>query len=139
MPTITNRKLTLEPDGSNVDVIVEYDLRFSRFETNLAGLGMTFTDRAQLIGVDAAERSAAELPVVGAGPIHVAASNAAQTVHRRYTANFTRTSLNEDPGTIVAEDDDEILCRIQVFSIGIPTTRTEFTNEVILEEQPFNQ
>ncbi len=131
---IINRKLTLDPDGANVNVLVEYDLKFNRFERNLAGLGMTFTDHAQLIGVDAPERTAKELQVVGAGPVQVPPPNDAQPVHRTYTANFSRTSLDEDPGTIV-EDDDEILCRIQVFSSGIPTNRTAFTNEFILTEQ----
>ena len=52
MPTITNATLTLTTVNNNVTADVTFDAVFTRFERNLADLGMTFDRHVDILGVD---------------------------------------------------------------------------------------
>ena len=56
MPTITNATLTLTTVNNDVTADVTFDAVFTRFERNLADLGMTFDRHVDIIGVDAGRR-----------------------------------------------------------------------------------
>lgn len=64
--------------------------------------------------------------------------NQEQVLKRRHVEVVNRALLDEDPGTII-RDDDEISARIEIRAIGIPPAVTEaFTNQVILFEDAGN-
>lgn len=52
MPTTNTHKLSLFRVGDNVEITVQYNAVFSVFERHLAGLGMKFRERIDVIGVD---------------------------------------------------------------------------------------
>ena len=52
MPTITNATLTLTTVNNDVTADVTFDAVFTRFERNLADMGMTFDRHVDIIGVD---------------------------------------------------------------------------------------
>lgn len=137
MPTITNRILNLTKEGTNIKIDVNYDVNFSRLESNLTGLGMTFRELVEVLGVDPPGSTTGtflNVGPVGIGKLPVVAKNDSQTLHRHHTITVPRSSLNEDPGTFIP-DDDEIRCRIRVLSIGIPNSSVDaFTNEQVLLE-----
>ena len=137
MPATNSRNLTLTREGGNVRVRVTYNVVFSAFERNLAGLGMQFIERISTLGVDPpgsttgtvlADFPAQFIPVPsGAGPISIARSR---------EIVLTRAQLDEDPSVIIGPefDPDEILCRIQIQSAGLPpaVTPEAFTNQQVL-------
>ena len=137
MPGTNSRNLTLIREGANVRVRVTYNVTFTAFERSLAGLGMTFFERISTLGVDPPGSTTGtvlvEFPVQfipvppGAGPISIA---------RNREIVVTRTQLDEDPSVIVGPDfdADEIRCRIQIQSVGLPpaVTPDAFTNQQIL-------
>jgi hypothetical protein len=143
MPSITDHNLTLNRVnvGTNTDrrVDVTYTAHFSKLERNLAGLGMIFQEEIVLIGVDppgSTTGSFLQNVTVGGGIIPVTAGNDEQAVRRQHTRIVSRASLNEDPGTITA-DDDEIRCRIRILAIGLPLASTDtFTVQRTLVDEP---
>jgi hypothetical protein len=137
MPGTNSRNLTLTREGGNVRVRVTYNVVFSAFERNLAGLGMQFIERISTLGVDPpgsttgtvlAEFPAQFIPVPpGAGLI---------SIPRNREIVLTRAQLDEDPSVIIGPDfdPDEIRCRIQIQSAGLPPAVTPdvFTNQQVL-------
>lgn len=137
MPGTNSRNLTLTREGANVRVTVTYNVVFSAFERNLAGLGMTFIERISTLGVDPPGSTTgtvlAEFPAQaiavppGAGPIQVA---------RNRQILLTRAQLDEDPSVVTGPefDADEIRCRIRIQSAGLPpaVTPDAFTDQEVL-------
>ena len=137
MPGTNSRNLTLTREGGNVRVNVTYNVVFSAFERNLAGLGMQFIERISTLGVDPpgsttgtvlAEFPAQLIPVPpGSGPISVA---------RNREIVLTRAQLDEDPSVVIGPefDADEIRCRIRIQSAGLPpaVTPDAFTDQEVL-------
>jgi hypothetical protein len=137
MPGTNSRNLTLTREGGNVRVTVTYNVVFSAFERNLAGLGMTFIERISTLGVDPpgsttgtvlAEFPAQLIPVPpGAGPI---------SIPRNRQILVTRGQLDEDPSIVIGPefDADEIRCRIRIQSAGLPpaVTPDAFTDQEVL-------
>jgi hypothetical protein len=138
MPGTNSRNLTLTPaGGGNFTVNVTYNVVFSAFERNLAGLGMTFVERISAMGVDPpgsttgtvlAEFPPQAIPVPpGAGPI---------SIPRNRSIVLTRAQLDEDPSIIIGPDfdADEIRCRIRIQSNGLPpaVTPSAFTDQEVL-------
>jgi hypothetical protein len=137
----TNPVLTLtrETTGTDITIKVTYDITFNKLERNLAQLGMKFRDRVEAIGIDPpGSTTGTRLHIVGGGPLDVPPVNSSAKLHREHTLVVSRASLNEDPGTVIA-DDDEIRCRIQFLTSGFPAPSSEtFTNQVILLEDAGN-
>ena len=138
MPTTDNPKLTLKKasaTGTDIEIVVTYDITFNKLERNLAQLGMNFRDVVEAFGVDPpGSTTGTRLHVVGGGKLDVPAVGSTEKLHREHRLIVSRASLNEDPGT-VALDDDEIRCRIRFLTSGFPPAAAEtFTNQVILFE-----
>jgi hypothetical protein len=142
MPTTTNPVLTLtnETTGTDITVRVEYDITFNRLERNLAQLGMNFKDAVDVFGIDPpGSTSGTKLRSLGGGQLDVPPVSSSAKLHRKHELVMSRASLNEDPGTLVP-DNDEIRCRIRFLTSGLPAASSEtFTNQVILFEDGGNQ
>jgi len=139
MPGTNSRNLTLTREGGNVRVRVTYNVVFSAFERNLAGLGMQFIERISTLGVDppgsttGTVLAAAEFPAQvitvppGAGPI---------SLPRSREIVVTRAQLDEDSNILLPPDidADEIRCVIRIQSIGLPPAITPdaFTDQEVL-------
>ena len=137
MPQILARNLTLTRDGVNVRINVDYTVRFSGFERNLAGLGMRFTDQVAVIGVD--PEGALTGTVLREFPeqvIFVPPGSTAQSFPVNRVFLMTRVQLDEDPSFVGGPDfnADEIRCRIRIRSAGLPpaVTPDEFTEQEVL-------
>jgi len=137
MPTTNSQNLTLIREGANVRVRVTYNVVFSAFERNLAGLGMQFVERISTLGVDPPGSTTgtvlAEFPIqlivvpAGGGPISIA---------RNREIVVTRVQLDEDSNILLPPDvdADEIRCRIRIQSTGLPpaVTPDAFTDQEVL-------
>ena len=139
MPTTNSRNLTLIREGGNVRVRVTYNVVFSAFERNLAGLGMQFIERISTLGIDppgsttgtvlAPAEFPAQLITVppGAGPI---------SLPRSREIVVTRAQLDEDSNILLPPDidADEIRCNIRIQSFGLPpaVTPDAFTDQEVL-------
>jgi len=139
MPTVNSQNLTLIREGANVRVRVTYNVVFTAFERNLAGLGMQFVERISTLGIDppgsttgtviAAAEFPAQLITVppGGGPISIA---------RNREIVVTRVQLDEDSSIFLPPDvdADEIRCRIRIQSFGLPpaVTPDAFTDQEVL-------
>ncbi|HVG33644.1 MAG TPA: hypothetical protein VM911_11205 [Pyrinomonadaceae bacterium] len=137
-----NAKLTLNKasaTGTDIEIVVTYDIIFNRLERNLAQLGMIFRDLVEAFGIDPpGSTTGTRLHVVGGGNLVVPAVGNGAPLHREHRLIVSRASLNEDPGTLIP-DDDEIRCRIQFRTAGFPAASAEtFTNQVILFEDAGN-
>lgn len=138
MPKISNRKLTItprleqgEPDGANSVIEVTYRVVFSRFERNLAGLGLKFREVVSVFGVDPPGSASPDL-FRFVETLEVTPGNQDQVLERRHVEIVDNNFLDEDPDTVTT-DDDEIRCRIEIQAVGIPpAVTTAFTNQVIL-------
>ncbi|HEX8492891.1 MAG TPA: hypothetical protein VF658_08635 [Pyrinomonadaceae bacterium] len=133
-----NVKLTLNkanPTGTDIEIAVAYDITFNRLERNLAQLGMNFRDVVEAFGIDPpGSTTGTRLHLVGEGKLDVPAVSSSAKLHREHKLIVSRASLNEDPGTLIP-DDDEIRCRIRFLASGFPPASTEvFTNQEILRE-----
>ncbi len=136
MASVNKRNLTLTKVGTDqIRIDVTYEIAFSRFERNLAELGMIFREAVEVIGVDPpGSTTGRQLHVLAAEKLSVPAVNDGLPLQRNHSLTVSRASLDEDPGTFIA-DDDEIRCRIRILSIGIPAVSTDaFTNQQILFE-----
>ena len=116
MPTINNATLNLTTVNNDVTADVAFDVVFSRFERNLADLGMTFDRHVEILGVDAGTTTVlfsfdpTNLPVTaGAGP---------QTIPVSLSMTRSRSFFQEDT------DNDEIGCNIRIHSQGFPPVFT---------------
>jgi len=133
MPQTNNRQLTLTTVGSNVTISVTYNAVFTAFERRLAGLGLKFRERIEVIGIDPAGGTAGT--VLHSFPVTnyaVTDGDAPQTIPRNdVSKTVTRASLQEDAAL---GDNDEIRCRIRIQAVGLPSdfTPDEFTDQEIL-------
>ena len=112
MPTITNATLTLTTVNNNVTADVTFDAVFTRFERNLADLGMTFDRHVDIIGVDAT--STTVLHSFTPTNLPVTAGAGSQTIPVVLSFTETRSFFQEDT------DNDEIGCNIRIHSQGFP-------------------
>ena len=148
MPKVSNRKLTITPrldqgvpDGANSVIEITYRVVFSKFERNLAGLGLKFREVVSVFGVDPPGSTTSADPDLLrlVETLEVTPGNQDQVMDRRHVEVVDNHFLDEDPGTIVS-DDDEIRCRIEIEALGIPpAVTTAFTNQVVLFEGPGNE
>jgi len=116
MPTINNATLNLTTVNNDVTADITFDAVFTRFERNLADMGMTFDRHVELLGVDAGTTTVllvfdpTNLPVTaGAGP---------QTIPVALSVTRPRSFFQEDT------DNDEIGCNIRIHSQGFPPVFT---------------
>ena len=135
MPSVNKRNLTLTKVDTGIKIDVTYEITFSRFERNLAELGMTFREAVEVIGVDPpGSTTGRQLLVIAVGKLSVPAVNNDLPLKCNHSLIVSRESLDEDPATVIL-DDDEIRCRIRILSIGIPAASIDaFTNQQILFE-----
>ena len=148
MPKVSNRKLTITPrldqgvpDGANSVIEITYRVVFSKFERNLAGLGLKFREVVSVFGADPPGSTTSAEPDLFrlVETLEVTPGNQDQVMDRRHVEIVDNHFLDEDPSTIVS-DDDEIRCRIEIEALGIPPAVTRaFTNQVILFEGPGNE
>jgi hypothetical protein len=138
MPTTNTHQLTLTRAGANVTINVKYNAVFSVLERHLAGLGLKFRERIDVIGVDSP--GAATSPILTSFPSPVLAVTdgaAVQTIQRTVSMIVTRAALDEDSSPFLAPDTlpDQIRCSVRVEALGLPlaVTPAAFTNEQVLE------
>jgi hypothetical protein len=116
MPTITNATLTLTTVNNDVTADVTFDAVFTRFERNLADLGMTFDRHVEIIGVDTS--STTVLWAFDPTNLAVVAGNGQQTIPVALSITKPRSFFQEDT------DNDEIGCNIRIHSQGFPPVFT---------------
>ena len=134
MPTTNTHQLTLTRSGGNVKVNVRYNAVFSAFERHLAGLGMKFRERIDVIGVDSPGAATSEILTSFPSPVLTVTDGAAtQTIARDVTMTVSRASLDEDSSPFTDPDfrPDQIRCSVRIEALGLPlaVTATAFTNE----------
>ena len=132
MPTVSNTTLTLTTVNTDTTIDVTYDATYTEFEQQLAGLGMTFSEVIDVMGVDVNILGKTIDTVLATFPTrsHDVKVGGPTVIQRSRTRSFTRASLQEDPK---AGDDDEIRCRIRINSVGLPP---EFTPDAFTVQQP---
>lgn len=132
MPQTNNRQLTLTTVGSDVTINVTYNAIFAAFERRLAGLGLTFRERVDVIGVDpAGSTTGTVLTSFPIANLAVTDGAAPQVIARNISRTVPRALLQEDSAV---GDSDEIRCRVRIEAIGLPPTLTPdaFTDQEIL-------
>ena len=137
MPTTNTHKLSLSRVGDDVEITVQYNAVFSVFERHLAGLGMKFRERIDVIGEDAS--GPATSAILFSFPSRILAVTdgvAVQTIPRTVSLNVSRVALDEDGRSLLIPDlaPDEIRCSVRIEALGLPlaVTPTRFTNQQIL-------
>src|SRR5829696_3785630 len=97
MPTTNTHKLSLFRVGDNVKITVQYNAVFSVFERHLAGLGMKFRERIDVIGEDAQGPATSEVLFSFPNRILAVTDGAeVQTIARNVFLNVSRAALDED-------------------------------------------
>lgn len=139
MPTILHPVLTLNKVATDIEIVIKYEVDFTKLEKNLVNLGMVFTAEVVVFGVDA-PRSASALTTLHFGnlPVTLASPNPFPVTHKKIVP---RALLDEDPTittpTTVTPDSDEIRCGVVISAKGLPDPVVRgFTNDVILVEGP---
>ena len=137
MPTILHPVLNLNKVATGIEIVVNYELDFTKLEKNLINLGMFFTADVVVLGVDP-PRTVTTLKTLSFGniPVTSGSPNPFPVTHKRVV---TRALLDEDPTivtpTTVTPDSDEIRCGIVISAKGLPDPVVRgFTNEVVLLE-----
>ncbi|HYJ87814.1 MAG TPA: hypothetical protein VEW46_17250 [Pyrinomonadaceae bacterium] len=136
MPTTNTHKLSLFRVGDNVEMTVQYNAVFTVFERHLAGLGMKFRERIDVIGVDGQPATSEILFSFPNRILPVTDGDAVQTIPRNVLLNVSRAALDED-GSFLGDPDlrnDEIACSVRIQALGLPlaVTPTAFTNQKVL-------
>ncbi len=134
MPTTNTHQLTLTRAGANVTINVKYNAVFSVLERHLAGLGLKFRERIDVIGVDSPGAATSQILTSFPSPILAVTDGAAvQTIQRAVSMIVTRAALDEDPTPFSGPDTvpDQIRCSVRVEALGLPlaVTPAEFTNQ----------
>ena len=112
MPTITNATLTLTTVNNNVTADVTFDAVFTRFERNLADLGMTFDRHVDILGVDSG--STTVLHSFTPTNLAVTAGAGSQRIPVALSLERSRDFFQVDT------DNDEIGCNIRIHAQGFP-------------------
>jgi hypothetical protein len=133
VPILTLNKASAT--GTDIEIVVTYDIVFNKLERNLAQLGMNFRDAVEAFGIDPpGSTTGTRIRAVGGGKLDEPAVGDGEPLHREHRLIVSRASLDEDPGTLIP-DDDEIRCKIRFLTSGFPGASSEvFTNQVILFE-----
>ncbi|MEO5823304.1 MAG: hypothetical protein ABIT71_22595 [Vicinamibacteraceae bacterium] len=116
MPTITNATLNLTTVNDNVTADVTFNAVFTRFERNLADLGMTFDRHVDIIAVDGT--STTVLTSFDPTNLPVTAGAGSLTIPVSLSVTKPRSFFQEDT------DNDEIGCNIRIHSQGFPPVFT---------------
>ena len=138
MPKVKNARLILDRQGAKVVVSFLHNAVFSEFERHLAGLGLVFQERLDLIGVDPPGSTTGSVFFSTLLSIPVSDGVGELSLPRKFTLPFNRTSLDEDPSFLQGPDFDvdEYRGRIRILAIGLPpaTTPDAFTPEARVGE-----
>ena len=140
-PHIFEPKLDLERLGNGqIEIKVSYKGLFPVFDRHLAGLGLRYIERIEVIGVDpAGSTTGTVLTTFQAIQLQVTDGNVPQIIARTPSKVVPRAVLDEDGNPIVDPDaiPDQIRCRIRIDTLGFPPAITAtFTNEEVLEILP---
>ncbi len=132
MPTVENPTLTLTTVNNATEVTVTFNAVFTAFERQLAGLGMTFHQHIDVIGIDPPGSLTGsvliEFPLTS---FAVTVGPGSQTIFRNAVMTTQRGTFQEDNQS---GDADEIRCKIRIHSVGLPLVFTPdvFTDQKIL-------
>jgi hypothetical protein len=132
MTTIINPSLTLTTVGPNTTIDVQYTAEFTVFERRLAGLGLVFQEQIFVIGIDPpGGTTGSVITQFPTQTLPVTDGVVPQQIARVRSLVVLRASLQEDPAL---GDNDEIRCRINIASVGLPPALTPgaFTDQEIL-------
>jgi len=130
MASINNANLTLTTVNQNVTINVTFNAVFTAFERQLAGLGMTFHEHVDVLGVDPpGGTTGTVLTTFPLTNFAVTVGGGSQTIARNVSKTVTRASLQEDTGV---GDNDEIRCKIRIHAVGLPAT---FTPDVFSDQE----
>jgi len=137
-PFIKDPKLTLiRKPGGKVVVDVTYTAMFFHFDRQLVKLGLHFTERIEVIGVDPTGTTLLHqffpdiIPVTEPVP----GDEDKQEFFRHRFDIVDRIKLDEDSSPVLGPDaiPDEIRCRILIDPVDLPPKPTEaLTNQVVL-------
>jgi hypothetical protein len=140
-PHIFEPKLNLERiGGGQIEIKVSYKGLFPIFDRHLAGLGLRYIERIEVIGVDpAGSTTGTVLTTFDPLQLPVTDGNVAQIIPRNRSKAVPRITLDEDGNPIIDPDaiPDQIRCRIRIDAFGLPPAVTAaFTNQEVLEILP---
>ena len=126
MPTIENATLTLTTVNDRVTADVTFDAVFTRFERNLADLGMTFDRHVDILDVDPTTTTV--LFSFDPTNLAVTAGAGSQRIPVALSLERSRDFFQVDT------DNDEIGCNIRIHSQGFPPVFTPdfFTAQRVL-------
>ena len=126
MPTVSNINLILTTTGSNVEVRVDYDVTFTKFERQLVTLGLSYDTHVTIHDFDGGSGPGAEIFEFypGRNVLAVTAGNGDQVLHESESRTVSRASLQVDTGG----DEDELKANIRVHANG---WLEEFTADAI--------
>jgi hypothetical protein len=135
MPQVKNANLTLTTVDSNVTLRVRYQVEFSKFERELARLGLEYFERIAVIGVDPPGSTSGTVLRSFNGqviPVNTNLIFGSETIERDRSFTVPRAVLQEDPNP---GDADEIRCRIRIGTRHMPpeVTPDVFTDQEKLE------
>lgn len=136
MPTVSNTTLTLTTVNNDVKIAVTYDATYTDLEQQLAGLGMTFHEHIDVMGVDFNAAGNPVDTVLASFPQahHDVKVGGPKVIARSPDPlSMSRASLQEDPTVGGVANDDEIRCKIRIHAVGLPT---EFTPDVFTVQRP---
>jgi hypothetical protein len=135
MPSITDLAFSISPTSPGVSprtLQVSYTAVFSPIEQFLAGNGLQFEERIQVIGDDSGE--ATDQPLHALPPELIALQAGQQAVARTRQIVVASGSLDEDPGStpiapgspISLPNVDEVFARVEIAYVGLaPSTRAD--------------
>jgi hypothetical protein len=135
MPSITDLTFSISaatPTASSRTLQVSYTAVFSPIEQFLAGNGLQFEERIQIVGDDPGEASDQVLHALP--PELIAPPAGQQAVARTRQITVARSSLNEDPGSTPVTPGspfslpnvDEVFARVELAYVGLaPSMRAD--------------
>lgn len=132
MPSVNSLSLTLTTVGDNVTITITYNAVFTAFERQLAGLGMAFGSREDVIGIDPPNSlTGTQITSFPQLTFPVTVGSGALSLPQNRSMTVPRATLQEDP---TLGDSDEIRVRIRIRSVGLPPDLTPdlFTDQEIL-------
>jgi hypothetical protein len=140
-PHIFEPKLDLERLGNGqVEIKVSYKGLFPVLDRHLAGLGLRYVERIEVIGVDpAGSTTGTVLTTFDVLQLPVTDGNVPQIIPRNRLKVVPRVTLDEDGNPNVNPDaiQDQIRCKIRIEPFGFPPAVTAaFTNQEVLEILP---
>jgi hypothetical protein len=131
VPTVSDVNLSLtQTDGDLVEIQVDYDVTFNKFERQLTTLGLTYDSHIIIRDYDGGDSAGSViLEFEDRDTLPVTAGNSTQTIsNRSQSKTVSRSTLQVDPNG----DADEIKATVLIHA---NQWLDEYTDEVVSEQE----